>query len=97
MESAPARDQSDPTQSRFAIGQDVARMLADEGLHGAANGSLLGLGQSLLWVSRLRDVEHVEMVPLMRGVCLLDQRRNGSFDVASGSAHGPATPRQTTG
>jgi len=94
MESAPARDQSDPTQSPFAVGHDIARMLAGEGMHGAANGDLLCLGQFLLRVSRFRDIKHIEMEQLMRGICPLDQRHNGSFDVARTSAHGRASVPQ---
>ena len=89
MESAPAWNQRDPTQSPFAIGHDIAWMLAGEGMHSAANGDLLRLGQFLLRASRFRDIKHIEMERLMRGVRLLDQRRNGSFDVARPSAHRP--------
>ena len=88
MESAPAWNQRDPTQSPFAIGQDIAWMLAGEGMHSAANGDLLGLGQLFLRVGRFRDIEHIEMERLMRGVRPLDQHHNGSFDVARTSAHG---------
>ena len=88
MESAPAWNQCDPTRSQFAVGHDIARMLAGEGMHGAANGDLLCLGQFLFRVSRFRDIKRIEMEQLMRGICPLDQRRNGSFDVARASAHG---------
>ena len=87
MESAPAWNQRDPTQSPFAIGHDIAWMLAGEGMHSAANGDLLRLCQFLLRVGRFRDIEHIEMERLMRGVCPLDQHRDGSFDVARTSAH----------
>ena len=93
MESAPAWNQRDPTQSPFAIGQDIAWMLAGEGMHSAANGDLLRLGQFLLRVGRFRDIKHVEMERLMRGVRPLDQRHNGSFDVARTPAHGPNVPQ----
>jgi len=63
-------------------------------MHGAANGDLLCLGQFLFRVSRFRDIKHIEMEQLMRGICLLDQRHNGSFDVARTSAHGRASVPQ---
>jgi hypothetical protein len=69
-------------------------MLAGEGMHGAANGDLLCLGQFLFRVSRFRDIKHIEMEQLMRGICPLDQRHNGSFDVARTSAHGRASVPQ---
>jgi hypothetical protein len=88
MESAPAWNQCDPTRSQFAIGHDIAWMLVGEGTHSAANGALLRLCQFLLRVGRFRDIEHTEMERLMRGVRPLDQRCNGSFDVARASTHG---------
>ena len=86
MELAPSRDQGDPTRSPVAVGHDIARMLAGEGMNGAANDDLFWsisfpgkpLPQYQTHRNRAADARHMHA----------RSASQGSFDVARTSAHG---------